>query len=157
MTFSFTLSWPELAFWSTYLLWWLFLGIMSLRGARIRGVLTLPAHIAGFPGLIFGYFMDWLVNVFWTLVFWDFPASKRLTLKFRRWSWTTPPLPLEIVTARLQRYADGQDCRRRRMAWWIDHNFLRHFDPVGYHVKWPEDKADPKTYLSHITQGAQGG
>lgn len=132
MTFTFTLSWPELVIYATYFLWWLFLGIMSLRGAKIRNELTLPAHIAGFPGLLVGYFMDWIVNVFWSLLFWDLPGA---------WN--------EIVTARLQRYADGSDCRRRRMAWWIDHNFLRHFDPVGYHVKWPEDKTDSKTYLSH--------
>lgn len=132
MTFTITLSWTELFLCSTYLLWWLFLGIMSLRGAKIRGELTLPAHIAGFPGLVFGYFMDWLVNVFWSLLFWDLPGS---------WK--------EIVTARLQRYADGPASRRRRMAWWIDRHFLRHFDPVGYHVDWPERKFDPKTYLSH--------
>ena len=127
-----SLAWSGLV--DTYQLWVLFLAVMSLKAARNRGQLSRPAHIAGLPLLAFGYFWDWFVN--WTaffLLFLERPASG-----------------LEIVTARLQRYADGSDCWRRRLAWWIDHNFLRHFDPVGYHVKWPEDKADPKTYLSHI-------
>lgn len=126
-----SLAWE--GFLKTYELWVLYLAVMGLKSARSRGVLSLPAKIVGIPLLLVGYAWDWFVNVtvMW-VVFWQPPAH-----------------PAEIVTARLQRYADGKDCRRRRMAWWIDRHFLRHFDPVGYHVDWPEFKADPNTYLSH--------
>lgn len=107
---------------ATYALLILFWAVMTLRRCKINGTLTTPAHVLGIPALVVGYFLDWFVNqTLGRLLFWELRAP-----------------PLEIVTARLQRYADGKQSRRRRMAWWIDHNLLRHADPVGYHVKWPE-------------------
>lgn len=107
---------------ATYALLVLFWAVMALRRSKINGALTPAAHVLGIPALVAGYFLDWFVNqTLGRLLFWE-----------RRCP------PLEIVTARLQRYADGADCWRRRWAWWIDHNLLRHADPVGYHVKWRE-------------------
>lgn len=107
---------------ATYALLVLFWAVMTLRRSKINKTLTMPAFILGLPALIIGYFLDWFVNqTLGRIIFctWRLPA-------------------FEIVTARLQRYADGPDCWQRRRAWWIDHNLLRHADPVGYHVKWPE-------------------
>jgi hypothetical protein len=125
-----------------YELWVLFLAVMALRFAKLNGTLTPVAKFLGLPILVFGYFRDWLVNlIIMTVVFFELPGGNAV---WKRWPRSKGDLKLwlmaffEVVTARCQRYADGPPCLRRTMAWHLDHNLMRHFDPIGYHTRWPE-------------------
>lgn len=97
--------------------WLFYLAIMSLYRARKAGTLTRAATYLGYPIFLVGWLLDFLGNVtFASIMFTDVP---------REW----------LITARLQRYADGPDSWRRRLALWFSRNLLDPFDPKGYHVK----------------------
>lgn len=99
-----------------YLCWVLYLAIMSLYRAERMGTLTPAARRLGWPLLAFGYLVDFVSNMAVTVLFLDLPREP-------------------LVTGRLQRYADGPDCWRRRLGLWFARNLLNPFDPKGYHVK----------------------
>jgi hypothetical protein len=107
---------PIFLFMSLYLLLFVFLAIMSLYRAERAGVLAPETRALCTPMLWFGYLLDFLCNaVPASVVFMDLP---------REW----------LVTARLQRYADGPPTWRRALALWVARKLLDPFDPKGYHV-----------------------
>lgn len=99
---------------SIYLLWALFLAVMSLARAKDAGTLTRPALILGTPILLVGFALDVAVN--WSVM-------TVLLLE----------LPHELtVSARLKRHNHGTGWRHRvaRFA----EQFLDPFDPRGDHI-----------------------
>lgn len=102
---------------SLYLCWTLYLAIMALKRARDSGTLPKVAYYLGLPLLWLGLLVDFICNVLVTLLpFLDLPREF-------------------LVTARLQRYVDGPDGWRKRLALWFALNLLDPFDPKGYHIK----------------------
>jgi hypothetical protein len=99
-----------------YLLWLLFLAVMSLQRARDAGTLPQPAYYLGLPPLYIGLTLDCLVNlVIGTLIFCEIPQE-----------WT--------VSARVSRL-EKTDGWRSKVAHWICANLLNVFDPSGQHCK----------------------
>lgn len=108
---------PFIPFSILYAVWFFYLAIMSLYRARKAGTLTPLATYLGYPIFVVGWALDFLGNML--------PTSMLFL-----------SLPRELlITARLQRYADGPDSWRRRLALWFASNLLDPFDPKGYHVK----------------------
>lgn len=101
---------------SAYLLWGMFLAVMSLQRARDAGTLSKPAYWLGLPILYMGLTIDFLVNVV---------VATPLFLELPR-EWT--------VSARVSRHC-GQDSWRGVIACWICDNLLNTFDPSGRHCK----------------------
>jgi len=104
------IGWSFLALWS---LWYLYLIVMSLYRARLMGRLSTNATVLGYPALMIGLAMDWLIN--WTVA----------TI----WFWELPKTPLELVTGRLQRYIAGPAGRKQKHARIVCSHFLDPFDP----------------------------
>lgn len=98
-----------------YVLWLMYLAIMSLIRAYEAGTLSKPAFALGLPALAVGYTLDVLVNaVVFTALFAELPRE-----------WT--------VTARLQRHAK-EGGWRGKVSSWIGEHLLDTFDPDGKHV-----------------------
>lgn len=100
-----------------YPLWVFYLAVMNLKRARDAGKLSKPAAFFGKPVLLIGYALDAFTNVVgFTVLMLDMPQE--LT-----------------VTARLTRYARGEDGWRKRFALWFADQLLDDFDPSGQHIK----------------------
>lgn len=98
-----------------YVLWLFYLAVMALKRARDDGKLSPFATALGYPLLMFGYLLDFVVNVV-----------------------ICTPLLLEIprettVTARLSRHVDD-DTWRGAVARWVGLHLLDPFDPDGRHL-----------------------
>lgn len=106
-----------------YLTWYAFMGVMTLYRGKRAGVLPPETEKLAKPGLWFAYVLDFLSNILATIVFLDIPRDP-------------------LVTDRLQRYVDGPDTWRRRLAILIDSKLLAWADPKGYHVRMPDSQAD---------------
>lgn len=92
--------------------WTYFLAIFHLERVRIEQGLRPMSRFFGYWVLLpEGLVYDWLLNVVVTLPFLDLPAH-----------------PLELVTGRLQRYVDGPDNWRRRVALFFDADKLEPFN-----------------------------
>lgn len=100
---------------ATYLLWLMYLAVMSLMRAYEAGALSKPAFALGLPALAVGYTLDVLVNaIVFSALFGELPRE-----------WT--------VTARLQRHAKAGGWRGK-VASWIGDHLLDDFDPDGKHL-----------------------
>lgn len=100
----------------TYTLWLFYLAVMNLARAKHNGTLSKAALIFGTPILLVGYLVDFLTNILvMTVVFVDWPEE------------TT-------VTARLKRYAAGNDGWRKTFTLWFANDLLDTFDPSGKHI-----------------------
>ena len=102
---------------SLYLLWVMYLAVMSLARARDAGTLSKTALILGWPlfavGVIFNVAVNWIV----------------LSVAFLE-------LPRETMfTSRVTRHCLGGNGWRKRIACWICHDLLDAFDPSGRHCK----------------------
>lgn len=98
-----------------YLLWLLYLAVMSLFRAKKENKLTKPAYLLALPILYAGYLTDFLVNVIiCTVLFLE------------------PPKEL-LVTARVSRHKKEGHGYRKFIATWICVNLLDGFDPKGCH------------------------
>lgn len=106
--------------------WTRYLAIMSLYRAERAGTLPKSSRIAGMPLLAYGYFIDFVGNMLVCILFLDLPREL-------------------LITSRLQRYVDGPDGRRRRMAIWFAEHLLDPFDPKGHHVRQPVPEPKPAT------------
>ena len=97
-----------------YALWIFYLAVMCLKRAKDENRLPTPSLVMGYPVLITGYALDFLVNVIiCTPLFWELPTGK-------------------TVTGRLKRHHDDTGWRGS-IARWVCHNLLDTFDPSGKH------------------------
>lgn len=102
---------------SLYLLWVMYLAVMSLARAREVGALSKPALILGYPLFAVGLAFDVLVNVvILSVVFLELPKEA-------------------TFTGRVSRHCLNGTGWRKRLACWICHDFLDAFDPSGRHCK----------------------
>lgn len=100
-----------------YALWVFYLAVMNLKRAKDAGRLSRAALFFGTPVLIVGYALDFIANIGpFTIFMLDIPRE------------TT-------VTARLTRYARGQDGWRKSFALWFADDLLDDFDPSLQHIK----------------------
>lgn len=97
-----------------YVLWVIFLSVMTLFRARREGTLSKPALVLGSPVLVAGYALDIAGNVVMTIPMLELP---------REW----------FVTTRLKRHKYAQNFRGR-IARWLAAHLLDPFDPRGRHV-----------------------
>ena len=112
------LSYTLLTVFSLYWLWIFYLAVMNLSMAKKKSTLSKVALFFGTPVLIIGLLIDLLCNILITIPFLDLPRE------------TT-------VTARLQRYANGENNWRKRFTLWFADDMLDDFDPDGEHIKKP--------------------
>jgi hypothetical protein len=97
-----------------YLLWALYIIVMSLQRARRDGTLSMPALILGAPLIVAGVALDAILNL--TIM------SAVMLERPKEW----------LVTARLKRHC-GQPTWRGAIARWMCQNLLDTFDPDGRH------------------------
>lgn len=102
------------AFGASYLLWALYIIVMSLQRARRDGTLSMPALILGAPLIVAGVALDAILNL--TIM------SAVMLERPKEW----------LVTARLKRHC-GQPTWRGAIARWMCQNLLDTFDPDGRH------------------------
>lgn len=109
------------AFLSVYVLWLLYLAVMNLKRSKDAGTIPRTALWMGYPILLVGLFVDWVVNVLvFTVLFLDLPGSAT-----------------ELVTGRLKRYAytlKYAGTKRQKAAHWFAEHLLDPFDPYGKHI-----------------------
>lgn len=92
--------------------WTHFLAIFHLKKVeQAQGLRPISRFLGYWVLLPKGVLLDWLLNIVCTLIFLDLPAH-----------------PGELVTGRLQRYVDGPDGWRRRVALAIDADKLEPYD-----------------------------
>ena len=106
-----------LAFAGCYATWVLYLAVMTLQRAKEAGTLSTWAWRFGYPVLLVGYLMDFLVNIFiLSFILMEAP---------REW----------LITARLSRHIKAPSGYRKAVATWICSQLLDAFDPSGCHCK----------------------
>ena len=100
---------------SIYVLWILFLAVMSLKRAKDNGTLTVVAKYLGWPIFGLGYLMDFLLNIFpFSLIVADFPEE-----------WT--------ISVHIERLLKEGNSWQQAVCRFICHNLLDAFDPSGNH------------------------
>lgn len=100
---------------SVYVLWVFYLAVMSLKHARDAGRLSKTAAALGYPVLLCGWVLDFVVNALvMTVMFLELP--KEMT-----------------VTARLKRHNRHGSGWRQRLAKWFE-PLLDPFDPDLDHI-----------------------
>ena len=100
---------------TVWTLWVFYLACMNLSKARSEGTLSTVAYIVGYPVLIIGLLLDFLVNVVvFTVILFEWP--KELT-----------------VTRRLKRHIKLGGWRAK-VAAWLAKYILDPFDPSGRHI-----------------------
>ena len=98
-----------------YALWIFYLAIMSLSRAKQEGTISRIALLLGYPILLIGVVLDFIVNlIIMSLLFLE------------------PPKEL-LVTKRLTRHVQKGKGWRQKLAYWICHHLLNAFDPSGDH------------------------
>jgi hypothetical protein len=100
-----------------YLLWVMYLAVMSLARARDAGTLSTTAKLLGYPLLAVGIVFNVLVN--WIILSVLFVEPPRETM----------------FTTRVARHCKYGQGWRKRLACWICHDLLDAFDPAGRHCK----------------------
>lgn len=103
-----------LAIYATLTVYW---AIMNFARARAAGILPIWALRIGYPLLLIGYAMDFLLNVFVV-----------------SWILLEPPREL-LVTARLSRHIKNDNGWRKSIATWVCRNLLDWADPKGCHCR----------------------
>lgn len=102
---------------SVYVLWVFYLAVMNLKRAKDAGTISRMALWLGYPILLVGLLLDWMVNVVvFTALFVELPATFT-----------------ELVTGRLKRHAYQPGWRSSLAEWFAEH-LLDDFDPSGRHV-----------------------
>lgn len=100
---------------SLYLLWVLYLAVMNLKRAKDAGALRPTALYLGYPVLLLGLLVDFLVNVVvFTVLLLELPRET-------------------LVTSRLKRHIAHGRGWRQRVAHWFCSELLDTFDPSGKH------------------------
>lgn len=101
----------------TYVFWLLYLVVMGLYRAHLKGQLVGASKLLAYPVVIVGVLVDWLANmVLATIVFQELPGNLK-----------------ELVTQRLARYIKEPEGRNQRWAKAICVSLLDPFDPTGAH------------------------
>ncbi|MFA5899400.1 MAG: hypothetical protein WC829_09850 [Hyphomicrobium sp.] len=103
-------------------LWYLYLIVMGLYRAKLLGKLSPGAMVLGAPALIVGTVMDWFLNVLASVVFREWPRTRK-----------------ELLTTRLTRYINGPQCQNKHWAGIICRHLLDPFDPMGSHCRQTKD------------------
>ena len=128
-----TNKWILWSFISCYVLWGLYILVMSLRRVKALKGLTLASKILGTPLLIVGYILDALVNVFvFSVVLWEKPKvlknADQTKTKILDQEW--------LVTPRLCRHIrSAKNTWGKRVAMWLGPNLLDDYDHDGKHIK----------------------
>jgi hypothetical protein len=92
----------------------LYLAIMSLYRGYLAKTLSLESKLLGYPILVVGLTVDFVMNVtLFSLIFLELPSE-----------W--------LVTARLKRHIN-KSTWRGKLARWLCHTLLSPFDPTGDH------------------------
>ena len=100
-----------------YVFWLLYLVFTSLYRAHLNKRLIGISKVLGYPIIIVAVIVDWVCNfTIAIVVFQELPESLN-----------------ELVTGRLWRYLQGNDCRNKRWAQAICTSLLDPFDPTGTH------------------------
>lgn len=100
---------------SVYLLWIHYVAAMRLMQVRDANQLTWAMKCIGYPAVVFGLFLDLVVNTFVaTIIFLELP--KEFT-----------------VSARLTRHSEEGEGWRKRLAIGIRTALLDNIDPKGVH------------------------
>lgn len=117
-TIKYIAAYSVLSFCVIYLLWFYYLAVMNLMGARDDHKLTTAGWIFGYPIFVVGYILDILVNwLILSVILMELPAE-----------WT--------VTARLSRHINETvGGYRKSVSQWFCSNLLNPFDPSGCHCK----------------------
>jgi len=98
-----------------WLLWVIYVAMMRLKQVRDAGKLTLAMKVLGYPVLVFGLAIDFLLNVVvGSLLFVEFP--REVTLSERLW-----------------RHSQESTGYRQTWAEWLRVNLLDAIDPTGIH------------------------
>lgn len=100
--------------------WHMYVLVMGLYRAYLAGRLprSSPLFWLSLPAVAVGYAMDVVLQLLATVVFLDLPRYDD-----KEW----------LLTSRLNRYMDGHDHWRKRVADWICTHMLDPFDPSGDH------------------------
>lgn len=86
-----------------YVTWLFFLAIMSLLSARNNGKLTKASEIMATPILIFGWLLDFSLNMVSSLPFLDLPQEWLLTIRCDRYLSIANPSGLNRYRQRVAR------------------------------------------------------
>lgn len=98
-----------------YILWLFYLAVMNLMRAYENKTISKLALWLGYPILIMGVLLDFIVNMtIMTIIFFEIP---------KEW----------LVTKRLQRHIKANKDWRGKLAYLICHHLLNAFDPDGDH------------------------
>jgi hypothetical protein len=98
-----------------WVLWGIYCAVMRLKQVRDADKLTTSIKVMGYPWLVFGLVVDFVVNtIFGSLLFLELPHE-----------WT--------LSSRLWRLSNGDAGWRQRWALWIRVNLLDPIDPSGVH------------------------
>lgn len=104
------------AVFTVWLLWVLYVFVMSLKRVREQGLLSNTALVCGSALAVPAVVIDVAVNItIRTVLFLDIPRE-----------WT--------LSSRLSRYWEGEPCWRRSISAWIATALLNPFDPSGKHI-----------------------
>lgn len=96
---------------SLYVLWIFYLAVMSLYRAKKENKLTRTALILGYPILIVGALLDFIINItFFSILLVEIPKEF-------------------LVTQRLTRHIESKSGYRFKLSKWICNNLLDLFDP----------------------------
>ena len=94
-----------------YVLWVFYLAVMALLNAKEKGTISKPALWLGYPVLLIGVVLDFVVNVtIMSVIYLELP---------REW----------LVTKRLSRHIKHGKDWRHKLSKWICSNLLDTFDP----------------------------
>ena len=98
-----------------YVFWLFYLAIMSLYRANMNKTITPQAKVLGWPVIVVGALIDFLMNVtLFSLVFLEKPKEL-------------------LLTQRMQRHIKRGIGWRFKLSRWICQGLLNAFDPTGSH------------------------
>lgn len=98
-----------------WVLWGIYCAVMRLKQVRDADKLTTSIKVMGYPWLVFGLVVDFVVNtIFGSLIFLELPHE-----------WT--------LSSRLWRLSNGDAGWRQKWALWVRVNLLDPIDPSGTH------------------------
>jgi hypothetical protein len=106
---------PLIVFAAFYALWIFYLAVMNLKRVRDLGLLSKTAKVLGYPVLVVGYLLDFILNVVvMTVILLELPQE------------TT-------VSSRLKRHNNDQGGWRLAVVRWFE-PLLDPYDPSGDHI-----------------------
>ncbi len=79
------LLYPVWVFFAFYILWILYLAVMNLARVRDLGQLSTASYVLGYPVLVVGLILDFILNVFvMTILLLELPKETTITARLKR-------------------------------------------------------------------------